>query len=144
MRGPLPETRCHEPRGSECLGQRAARRPGNVESNDGLDNQCPGEDGYGAVDETSGASGFRSPSDRNELSWTRQPGATSYQVVRSTGPQFAAGCTIVTTTDTRWSDSAVPQAGQPRFYLNRPLPTRAGSFGLDSYGQERPVPCLAP
>ncbi len=49
----------------DCDDLDPARRPENVESNDGLDNQCPGEDGYGAADETSGATGFRSSTDRN-------------------------------------------------------------------------------
>ena len=37
--------------------------------------------------------GFHNPLDDTELSWTAQPGATSYQLLRSEALDFSAACT---------------------------------------------------
>ncbi len=113
----------------DCDDTRASVRPGAVEINDGIDNQCPGTAGYGVVDETSGDSGFHNPANKNEYSWTAQSGATSYQVARSDRPDFASGCAKTTTSATSWADAAVPPVGKAYFYLNRPLTPFAGSWG---------------
>jgi hypothetical protein len=131
---------------AECAGDcddaAASTYPGAVEVNDGFDNQCPGEAGFGSVDETSGNSGFHNGSDKAEYSWQAQTGATGYQVERSTLPDFSAGCTRWETGGTSIRDEATPPTGQAWYYLNRPLTPNSGSWGLDSAGTERLGACL--
>jgi hypothetical protein len=114
---------------------------GAVEINDGIDNQCPGDPGHGSVDETAGTSGFFDPDDVHVYGWEGQPGATSYEVARSTTPHFAAGCVVVTTTATSWVDGESPEAGAVFFYLNRALTPFTGSWGQDSAGVDRGALC---
>ena len=115
--------------------------PGAPERNDGQDNQCPGDQGYGVVDETSGDSGFHNPNDKSEYSWTMQVGATSYQVARSTLRDLSGNCLKVTTVEPLWRDTAVPIPGGCFRYLNRPLTPRSGSWGQNSAGGERTNIC---
>ena len=106
--------------------------PGAPEINDGLDNHCLGDVGFGQVDETSDASGFYNATDKDEYSWPAQTGATMYEAARSTGPTFAAGCVTVTTSDPFWVDLGQPSSGAAFFYLNRALAPFAGSWGVRS------------
>ena len=110
--------------------------PGSVEINDGLDNQCPGDLGYGLVDETSGNSGFHYPNEPYWYSWTAQPGATVYEVARSDSPDFAS-CVLAQVAMPAWQDAAVPDPGGVFFYLNRPVAPNVGSWGRTSAGPER-------
>lgn len=112
---------------------------GAPEVNDGLDNQCPGDLGYGIVDETSGDSGFHNRFDKTEYSWVPQVGATLYEIARSTRSDFASGCLIVQRAAPVWNDAATPALGTALFYLNRPLSPRAGSWGVRSNGVARLV-----
>jgi formate-dependent nitrite reductase cytochrome c552 subunit len=114
---------------------------GAPEINDGLDNQCPGDPGYGVTDETSGNSGFHNPDDKNEYSWPAQPGATLYEVARSTDSLFSFGCVIMTTSDALWVDPESPSTGGTFHYLNHPVAPNAGSWGQDSTGAERTDVC---
>ncbi len=125
----------------DCDDARAGTFPDAPETNDGLDNQCPGNAGYGVIDETSGDSGFHNKSDRTEYSWTAQSGATKYQVVRSESPRFLSGCTKWDVTATKINDAVKPAAGKVFFYLNRPTLPRVGSWGQNSAGQERTGIC---
>jgi hypothetical protein len=125
----------------DCDDTNLDTHPGAPEVNDGLDNQCPGDQGHGVVDETSGDSGFHSPTDKTEYSWTAQVGATSYEVARSTTPDFSGGCTVNTTSDTFWLDAEDPLSGQVFHYMNRPVAPNAGSWGQDSTGAERTNVC---
>ena len=121
----------------DCAPADPDRYAGAPEINDGVDNQCPGEAGSGLVDAMTGPSGFRNAADRDEYSWTGQPGATSYEVARSTVRDFSTGCTVVTTPLTYWVDAEIPLAGEVFHYLHRPLGPHIGSWGADSSGQER-------
>jgi hypothetical protein len=113
-------------------------RPGAAEINDCADQQCPGEPGHGIVDETSGESGFHDPS-KDRYSWPPQQGATDYQAVRSSTPDFSAGCTFFTTQSTLWIDPASVAPGQVLYYLNRPLAPCPGSWGETGAAVERIV-----
>ena len=86
--------------------------PGAREVNDGKDNQCPGDEGYGVIDETSGNSGFHDPNDKDKYSWAAQAGALSYQVARAGERDFGDCFTFFPTFNTFIVDSAVPVAGQ--------------------------------
>jgi hypothetical protein len=112
-----------------------------AEINDGLDNQCPGDPGYGSADETSGNSGFHNPADKTEYSWTAQPGATGYEVARSTLADFSGACTTWATADTWVNDTVEPSPGEVFHYLNRPTAPNMGSWGQDSAGVERTSIC---
>jgi formate-dependent nitrite reductase cytochrome c552 subunit len=115
--------------------------PGAPEINDGLDNQCPGDTGYGVIDETSGNSGFRIPGNKTEYSWSPQVGATSYEVARSTVSDFSSDCTTWVTADTHVIDTEVPPVPGVFCYLNRPATPNVGSWGQDSAGVERTSIC---
>jgi hypothetical protein len=125
----------------DCDDTSAFVHRGAVETNDGFDNQCPGDDGFGLRDEISGNLGFWNPADRNEISWPEQTGATSYEVARSTVSHFFTDCTTTTVGEPRWSDTAAPTTGGVLHYLARPAAPHAGSWGADSSGAERTEIC---
>jgi YD repeat-containing protein len=113
------------------------------EINDAIDNQCPGEYGYGTVDEISGISGFNLPGDKFTYSWTQQPAAGMHEVVRSTVPDFSAGCLrfLNLTFDGIWLDHETPAEGGCFYYIVRAMDPFPGSWGADSSGTERTVTC---
>lgn len=125
----------------DCDDTEAAVYTGAMEMNDGRDNQCPGEAGFGTPDEISGIAGFFNLADRDEFSWLSQAGAASYEVARSTAPTFSANCTTMTVVEPRWSDPSRPAAGTVLNYLVRALTPFAGSWGVDSAGAERTSVC---
>jgi hypothetical protein len=126
---------------SDCDASNPDTHPGAAEVNDGEDNQCPGDLGYGVVDETSGNSGFHNPDDRNEYSWPPQQGATLYEVARSTFVDFSADCMSFVTSGTVWIDEELPGESVVFHYLNRPVAPNVGSWGQTSAPAERVVPC---
>ena len=125
----------------DCDDTDADTHPGATEINDGLDNHCPGDQGYGAVDEITGVCGFHNPGDRNEFSWAAQPGATGYEVARATEFQSASDCIVVATSDTYWIDLDPVPDGICFRYLVRPTQPNLGSWGTDSAGVERTGVC---
>jgi N-acetylneuraminic acid mutarotase len=126
----------------DCDDTNAAVFPGAREINDGLDNDCPGEPGFGLIDENSGESGFRDPEDKTLYSWDPQEGATEYEAARASDPLFDTGCDGTVTTDTSWVDPDEPQPGEAFYYLNRPTAPNVGSWGETSAGVERSGACL--
>jgi hypothetical protein len=127
--------------GDDCDDANASTYPNAPEVNDGLDNQCSGNAGAGAIDEISGASGFTDASNENRFCWTAQTGVTSYQVARSTRADFTVDCVTATVTDVCLVDPFVPPFGQGYFYLVRALAPHTGSWGLRSNGAPIVVPC---
>jgi hypothetical protein len=118
--------------------------PGAPEINDGIDNECPGDDGYGLIDETSGDSGFHTPGVKSKYSWPVQSGATGYEVARASSRDFTVGCQTTQTAVAEWDDAANPSSGMVFYYLNRPKTPFTGSWGARSSGAERTVSCAAP
>ena len=115
-----------------------------MEINDGRDNQCPSDPGYGIADEISGALAFSNPADPGEISWPAQTGATAYEVVRSTGPGVPASLRRTRSPQIPfWSDPEVPPAGGVFYYLVRSIAPYVGSWGQDSSGVERVGLCGA-
>jgi len=88
--------------------------------------------------------GFHDPADPTELSWNAQPGATQYQLLRATRPEFPDGCTTFETFELCQADATEPQPGELLYYLVRVLMPDPGSWGLDSNGSVRTVSCMAP
>jgi hypothetical protein len=109
--------------------------PGAPEWNDGLDNNCPGDFGYGLIDEVDGLT-FESPT---SVCWPAQGGATSYQVARGRRPDFTGACSLISTTDACLTETAEPPVIY--YYLVRALELHAGSWGRDSSGTERTGVC---
>ena len=116
----------------DCMDSNASVFPGAVEVNDGDDESCDG-----LIDETSSESVFE---DASTWAWPAQSGATRYRVARSDGPDFLS-CVIVAVLEPRLTDATVPAPGRAFFYLNRAVSPNAGSWGADSAGVERAVPC---
>lgn len=114
--------------------------PGASEINDGIDNQCPGEDGYGAVDEVSGVLDFAAAPDFYSFTWPPQAGATSYEVIRSDFSTFPT-CTSFTTTSASVVDPALPGPELFFYYLVRATAPFVGSWGQDWTGIERVPTC---
>jgi N-acetylneuraminic acid mutarotase len=112
------------------------------EVNDGQDNQCRGDAGYGVVDELSGPTGFCDAADKDRFCWEAQTGAAAYQVARASEPDFTQACTVFPDTAATYilDHDPVPPA-DVRFYLVRPRLPNPGSWGQASSGQERNVPC---
>jgi hypothetical protein len=126
----------------DCDDGNAAVYPGAVEVNDGLDNQCPGDSGYGFVDEIGGTAGFFDPDDKNVFSWPEQAGATRYDVARARSRDFLDHCTLFpNVVDTELSDAAPVAQGAVHYYLVRASFPNLGSWDGNSLGEERIVPC---
>jgi hypothetical protein len=126
--------------GTDCDDAHAAVHPGAPEINDGLDNQCPGDPGYGSIDEISGLSGFTIPGDPAQFCWTPQEGAAEYELVRSAVPPFSGGCVRQVQPSVCWKDGEDPPVGSVFLYLARSSTPHTGSWGKDSSGKERTEP----
>jgi Putative metal-binding motif len=129
--------------GSDCNDSDALVYPGASEWNDGIDNQCPGDPGYGEVDEISGMSGFPADGNKSIYEWTPQGGATSYQAIRSTSALFFSECSSYGTSQPFIVDSAVPDRGRIFYYVVRSEAPFTGSWGQGMSGAPRPVSCVA-
>ncbi len=114
--------------------------PGAQEVGDGVDNQCPGHDGYGEVDELGTVLTLERYSGGGTLLlWSDPIGAASYEVVESPGdPLFNDGCARITLSDTAVLSVAVPEPGEVFHYLVR---ASQGSWGMRSDGLGRTVTC---
>jgi ELWxxDGT repeat protein len=123
----------------DCDDADATVYPGAPEINDGKDNQCAGDAGFGVKDELTGSVLF---SDEITLTWQAQTGATSYQVARSKGANFASGCALFLAPGASLVDTAEPLAGESFFYLIRPRAPNRGSWGKTSAGVVRTGICL--
>jgi hypothetical protein len=116
--------------------------PDAVEINDGLDNQCPGDSGYGLVDEISGTAGFLDPDDKNVFAWPEQVGAVRYDVVRARSKDFTDHCTLfLSIAGTELNDSTPVFPGELHHFLVRASFPYEGSWGGNSVGEERVIPC---
>ena len=130
----------------DCDDAHSLTHPGAIEWNDGRDNQCPGEPGFGLIDELTDPIYLYSDYGNNnpyQLSFNRQPGARAYQVARADNPGFGGTCVVTNLPDfqTWMFDSDTPPLGSAYFYLVRPLTPRIGSWGADSSGHERTGIC---
>jgi hypothetical protein len=77
---------------ADCDDGNALTSPGAPEANDGIDNQCPGDMGFGLIDEIGPSLGYWVLGNNVLLSWDRQLNADAYEIVRSSSRAFAAGC----------------------------------------------------
>jgi hypothetical protein len=130
--------------GSDCNDANTSVFPNAPEINNGADEQCSGDDGFGAIDEISGASGFMTAGDKTRFSWAPQSGATSYDVARSTTPDFSSGCALFSSNDTFVIDIESPASGTVFYYLVRSSAPNVGSWGQASGGLSRTGACLTP
>lgn len=123
----------------DCDDTNADIAPGAVEIADGVDNQCPGDAGFGLTDELPG---LLSTGPGQPICWPAATGATEYEIARFVGPAPVGPCTLATSTATCWDDPASPTTpGELWVYLVRVSAPSAGSWGRDSAGAERAIVC---
>jgi thermolysin metallopeptidase-like protein/PA domain-containing protein len=125
----------------DCDDGVAATHPGAGETNDGLDNQCPGEEGRGLVDEIGPTAGFFDGADPALFSWGAQNGAGQYEVARAATAGFSTDCTTFLTPTASLVDAPGPASRATWFYLVRASAPSVGTFGVRSSGVPRTVPC---
>jgi hypothetical protein len=113
--------------------------PGAAEVCDGVDNQCPGDSGFGMIDEL-GDSGSVA-ADKVTFTWPIEPNATSYQLSRSRARNFSILCTAFTASSPSFQDPELPPAGLGFYYLARAAAPFVGSWGKTSAGDERTTSC---
>jgi hypothetical protein len=126
---------------SDCDDADPHTYPHAIEFNDGKDNQCPGDPGFGIVDEVDGTLGFATPGDKTALSWPAQGGAAAYEVARSSDPTLMADCTTFPTATPSIADAASPPAQSAFYYIVRSTAPHTGSWGRTSAGTERSTVC---
>ena len=114
---------------------------GAPEVNDGIDNQCPGEEGYGTVDEISGMIEFLQ---EEYVSWPPQQFANLYKVAMLTGTSFSSVTTCATRSDFDYSPVSTPPPGKVTYVLVRAQSPHVGSWGRNSAGVSRTVSCASP
>ncbi len=131
------------PKGSppDCDDTDSNTYPGAPEVNDGKDNQCSNDDGFGSIDEVTGNSEFTISSGNHKFCWAPQTGAATYQVARSTKSDFSEGCMVFETSESCYTDQASPPRGGAFHYLVRALTPLAGSWGVSSNNVEIDIPC---
>ncbi len=125
----------------DCDDADPLRYPGSPELDDGLDNQCPGDPGYGLVDEV-GDVWFTSGTPP-KFCWMVMEPAASYETLRAGHARLTSGCVIAEAgpLPTCWSDADLPATGSVFYYLVRPSSPYAGSWGAGSDGVERVMGC---
>jgi N-acetylneuraminic acid mutarotase len=124
---------------SDCDDGNSLVHPGSQEVNDGIDNQCPGDAGFGTIDELDDSGSVAA--DKMTLAWTAQQGATSYQLVRSTAPDFTVSCSAWTSTSPSFQDLELPAQASAFYYVARAAAPFTGSWGKTSWGTERAPSC---
>ncbi|MCP3981210.1 MAG: hypothetical protein GY716_18070 [bacterium] len=122
----------------DCDPVDAATYPGAPEVNDGADNQCPGDPGFGEADELSGSSTFEGV---DTFCWAAQGGATSYEVAVSEQPDFSGTCQTEVVQSTCAGIPDTPSDGGGLYVLVRALTPLPGSWGENGQGDERNGTC---
>jgi hypothetical protein len=126
---------------ADCNDDEAATHPGAPETNNGVDDQCPGDEGFGLVDEMDTVVGFSDPGDPTLMCWGAQPGATDYEVLRSNDATFGGGCVSTLVSGATCVSGLAPADGETYHYLVRTIAPFAGSWGTDSDDVERIIVC---
>jgi hypothetical protein len=125
--------------GADCDDASPATFPGAAEVNDGADNQCAGDPGFGRVDELGNTARFESA---ERLVWDAQPGASGYEVARSESAPFDP-CAVFPTSVPFYDDVDAPAPGAVFHYLPHASAPFVGSWGADSAAAERDPACGA-
>jgi hypothetical protein len=122
----------------DCFDANPYTYPGAIEVNDGEDNQCQSEPGFGLVDEVTAVYPYW---DGPYLSWSYQPLTTSYQVAMSSRGDHSGDCMVRTSPFPDLETPEVPPVGTVYYYLIRALTPHTGSWGANSAGVERTAIC---
>jgi hypothetical protein len=94
--------------------------PGAPEINDGRDNQCPPDDGYGVIDEIAGSIHYAAD---GQICVDDLSGVTMYEVARSPNPAFSPAVIVATVSpaDPCFLDPVAPPPGGQYYYLVRAI-----------------------
>ncbi len=121
--------------GCDCDDTNVNTYPDAPEVNDGVDNQCSGDQGHGTDDEISG------PPTGDPPAWPPQAGCGQYGIIQSFTPDFSTGCVTQVTGTPISASTPPPASGEVVFYLIQALSPNVGSFGTSSDGMERFPDC---
>jgi N-acetylneuraminic acid mutarotase len=139
------QSACNQPGGyvassDDCDDANVAVYSGAPELNDGVDNQCPGNPGYGIADEINDSLKVASG---GVVSWTDTSGAATFDVARSANRNLSPCAIIGTATSGSPSvtDVTVPPPGGAYYYVVRAASAHVGSWGKSSSGAERSLAC---
>ena len=125
----------------DCNDDDPTTHPGAAEVNDGRDNGCPGDPGFGLVDEIADTAGFYHPGDTTRFTWLVQDGAAGYEVARSTVRDFSTSCLMLPSERPTLRDPVAPPPGGVFYYLVRSSLPHVGSWGRSTSGVERAIDC---
>jgi hypothetical protein len=124
----------------DCDDANAAVYFGAPELNDGIDNQCPGQPGYGIADEIADTLHVNAG---GVVSWTDTSGAATFDVARSSNRDLSP-CEIIGTATSgspSVTDATIPPSGGGFYYVVRASSAHVGSWGQSSSGVERSLAC---
>jgi len=128
--------------GSDCNDADARIYAGAPEKNDGVDNQCSGDAGYGIIDEIDGTMQVTAG---GMVCFSDASGAASYEVARSSNRSFSTCLILGTATPANpcLTDPTNPPPSGGFYYLVRAVTPHPGSWGQDSAGHEIILSCTA-
>jgi hypothetical protein len=141
----VSQSACNQPggfvaSGDDCDDANASVYPGAPELNDGLDNQCSGDAGYGIADEIADTLHVNAG---GVVAWTDTSGAATFDVARSPSRTLSP-CEIIGTATSgspSVTDAAAPAPGAAFYYVVRAASAHVGSWGQSSAGVERTLAC---
>jgi len=110
------------------------------ETNDGIDNNCSTDPGYGLIDEILPTTGFLYSN--SQYVWTAQPEAFSYRALRADSADFLNGCVSFNVTQFPYIlDFTVPAPGDVYYYVVQAYTPHTGDWGKSSSGSVRDPLC---
>ena len=112
----------------ECDDTNFVIYPGAPEINDPYDNQCPGDAGFGLINEIEGLMELMEGAGSTSVCWPAQPGATYYRVRRCSDAIMSDACVDVDTMMTCIDELNDPIAGEIYYFRVRATIPYGGNY----------------